>query len=239
MGCNNTFSVGVSGSGLCDGFHHPNYHNSSLQDKNAEIDEELIKKMNGALNGISPEPAVGAEAGATGIPAAAAAAAATPAAAPSGGAVQMADLLRAIGLPESAAPAAGAAALDAATTAATAAPAPAVTPVAPAPSTGANSTTPASAAPTTPAAAPGLVSAEQLAAAMAGIAAGGNGSSAAGGNQSSGTTLQAVATPEAVTASGALSDAGVLLPTLPEGHQTPQELYDTVHSPQFAQVCAI
>jgi hypothetical protein len=80
------------------------------------------------------------------------------------------------------------------------------------------------------------VSAEQLAAAMAGIAAGNNGSAAGSGR--SGTTLEAVATPEAVTTSGALSDAGVLLPTLPEGHQTPQELYDTVHSPQFAQVCA-
>ena len=89
MGSKNTFSVGVSGSGLYDRFHNPNYHNSSLQDKNAEKDEELIKNMDDALNGVSPEPAVGAEAGATGIPAAAA----TPAAAPSGGAVQMADLL--------------------------------------------------------------------------------------------------------------------------------------------------
>jgi hypothetical protein len=79
---------------------------------------------------------------------------------------------------------------------------------------------------------------------MAGIAAPG-GAQAAGGAASaraaSSTTLQAVVTPEAVAQSGALSEAaaqGVLLPTLPEGHQTPQELFDTVHSPQFAQVRA-
>ena len=55
----------------------------SLQDKNAEKDEELIKKMNDALNGVAAEPAAGAggEAGAAGAPAAAASGA-TPAGAP-------------------------------------------------------------------------------------------------------------------------------------------------------------
>ena len=73
---------------------------------------------------------------------------------------------------------------------------------------------------------------------MAGIAATGGGGAAA---PPQGVRLQEVATPESVAASGILANpeaAAELMETLPEGHQTEQELLETVHSPQFQQALA-
>jgi len=208
-----------------------------FQDKNAteEEDAAIIKKVNDALNGTLPVP----EGAAAATPAAAAGAA------PS--AVQMADLLRVLGMPAPAAPpaasspaasspavAAPAAAAPAAAAPAAAAPATAATP-APAAASGAEST-PAPAALAAPAAAPGgALTAADLARAMAGIAAAGGGSAAAGPRPVS---LTAVASPENITGSGLLGDAAAaaeLIGTLPDGHQTEQELMETIHSPQFQQ----
>jgi len=167
-----------------------------LQDKNEEKDEELIQKISDVLEGKTettnddePPPLVGE----------------TP---PANPAVQMADLLRVLGLP-------------AAAPATSSEPTPNSAPVQP----------PASATGTTPGASQTgntQLSSEDLARAMAGI----------GQARTPPTPLQDIVNADDITSSGVLSDPAVqqqLLSTLPEGHQTEQELVATLHSPQFQQ----
>jgi hypothetical protein len=174
-----------------------------LQDKDDGKDNELITKFSDALNGTMPAddapPPLEGE-GRADTQAAAAAA---------GAPVQMADLLRVLGLP--------------------AAPAPVATPAAQ--TAAAGSTTPASAAlaaPTPP-----------VAAAASATAGGGGGTltnadlmRAMAGLQMPALSprsppLQEVVTSDAVVASEVLADPTVqaaLLPTLPEGHQTTEAM---------------
>jgi hypothetical protein len=165
-----------------------------LQDKNEDKDEELITKFNDILDGRGgndePPPLVEAPAEQQNQP------------------VQMADLLRVLGLP-------------AAAPAPNAEPTSSSAPVQP-PASGAGIIPAASQTGNTP------LSSEDLARAMAGI----------GQARTPPTALQDIVNADDITSSAILSDQNVqqeLLSTLPEGHQTEEELVATLHSPQFQQ----
>lgn len=185
-----------------------------LQHKKDDDDEELTKKVNDAINGVSSTEEAPSTEGENA--ASAANTGATPAAQP---AVNMQQLLSALGLPE---------------------PAPAAATPASS-STGAGGGTPgAGLVPSTasgPAAgsgSPGAVTAADLMRAL-------NNASAALPQRSPAVPLQEVVTAEQVDESGVLEDTTTqeqLLPTLPADHQTVEELRATVHSPQYQQTLA-